>query len=903
MAMASLTESPLYRHKSIATPFDESKHPRADDGTFGSGNSSKPASQEPFPEFAKNALVKDWKTAKKRGVTDFIKVAPTMAKEVVKEASNWIGGSLESAADYLAGQLIHYAAINGSRDLAVRYLANYYDQRASGASEPGQSERFAATARGLRKLEKRSLAASPLYVRKSIPGQPAKPDEPGFTGTDKIGHRWVNGKQVAIGKDAGGAPVAPGKQPPQQPPAGASSYEKAGFWADRLKQKFGNGASAAVDSMAAKLKGAADPDSQAKLAALEAVKAHLEKGKLDRATFAGRDAEGLAVFHGHANVAGPAGKSAGQAVPLPPKQIAAQKPSPVAPPAADRNADIARIQAQSDLMARAMQGDADAMAELSSKPKPAAAPPASAKPEPKGIPTPLKPAASIDAPPETAKESAQRFDAIVDPAIAKLRAYHEAESRHKTKGTVPKYDIEAATSEIMPQISQLIDASPNKRELATALGIPGISTDEEAKRRILLSVTKRFGMMARANEGAFDAGAPKRRGKSLIASPLCRVKSLDAKKTGDADDSRESIMADIIAGWEDKHGGVTKAGKWEESKHPRDGGKFATKPGAGAKPAGEKPAKAAASTNAKPNARQAKQAAAKAAVGKIIAGNVTPEAHAELITHLHAMTIPQLKALRAEHGFKASGTRKADIVNHIAGHFKQKMIATGSVDVGKLSDALKPHESHNLSSNDVRFAKAEYENIKEQYGTLTMHRIESAANEHLEALEDLPKGAKEDRSFHERKLAAAAWMLDRAKKDGITGQVEDPSMKDFGANVARIQLGEKLRGSPWSSFLIHAIRDKFDVGSDKSDHQIWENLKDVTGSKYKGERLDAALKILRTDYGTVTQEQLRKLLPKLKGPQDTISAAANRMAAMTPKPILQASAARKTGLPSPFKGA
>lgn len=388
--------------------------------------------------------------------------------------------------------------------------------------------------------------------------------------------------------------------------------------------------------------------------------------------------------------------------------------------------------------------------------------------------------------------------------------------------------------------------------------------------------------------------------KSVLAdepAPAATPKADEPQDTEDAHESRESLMADIIGGWQNRGSG--ESGDLSESleaelleggftgmitdkrgaKRYYENGRQVKGPGGASAAPKPKTAPSAsfvggpheAATPKASTKRAASQAEAHAKIKTILAGNVTPEAHAELLGHLSTLTIPQLKALRDEHGLKASGKLKADLVNNIAGHFKQKMLATGSVDVPKLQDALKPFHDVELNQNDVNFAKANYETLKAQYGTLAIHRIEEIAKEHITELDDLPKGAKESRTNHEKKLAEAAWMLGKAQKDGITGEVEDPSMKDFGANLSRIQTAEKLKGVPWSNFLLRAVRDKFDIGGDTSDQQIWENLKDITGSKYGGERMDEALKMLRPDYGTMTQPQLRKILPLLKKPQDAIT--------------------------------
>jgi len=108
------------------------------------------ASVKDVPEFMKAAGIKDAKAAHKKGVTNLIHKAPEIAKHVAKQASNWIYGSVDAATNYLATEIVKQTAMQGGLEIALRSLAHAYDQKAAGSYEPGQSQRFKATAAALR---------------------------------------------------------------------------------------------------------------------------------------------------------------------------------------------------------------------------------------------------------------------------------------------------------------------------------------------------------------------------------------------------------------------------------------------------------------------------------------------------------------------------------------------------------------------------------------------------------------------------------------------------------------------------------------------------------------------------------------------------------------------------------
>lgn len=104
---------------------------------------------------------------------------------------------------------------------------------------------------------------------------PKKPGEPGFTGVDAHGHRWENGRQVAIGKDEATQPNPDGLDHLRPSKLTPTPEEKTAYYADTLKEKYGDKVLAKIAEVKAKY--ANDP---AKVAALTQIEAKLtEKPK------------------------------------------------------------------------------------------------------------------------------------------------------------------------------------------------------------------------------------------------------------------------------------------------------------------------------------------------------------------------------------------------------------------------------------------------------------------------------------------------------------------------------------------------------------------------------------------------------------------------------------------------
>lgn len=184
----------------------------------------------------------------------------------------------------------------------------------------------------------------------------------------------------------------------------------------------------------------------------------------------------------------------------------------------------------------------------------------------------------------------------------------------------------------------------------------------------------------------------------------------------------------------------------------------------------------------------------------------------------------------------------------------------GDVDVTNLKQRLADHEEAELSADDVTKARKTFNALKRSHGELTVHRLEDMAEDLFKTLDDLPKGAKAMRAEVSKQLGAISWMIDKAKEGGITGKLDDPDLRDFGANLMKIQDREQKRGTPWVTFLLKGLEQSHGVDPKTSYAQRWENLKQ---GKYWGKEMDGLLKILKADYGTLTQDQLKELAPNI----------------------------------------
>lgn len=306
------------------------------------------------------------------------------------------------------------------------------------------------------------------------------------------------------------------------------------------------------------------------------------------------------------------------------------------------------------------------------------------------------------------------------------------------------------------------------------------------------------------------------------------------------------------------------------------------------------------------------QAAARSAVEKILGGAITKESHGQLLQHLPKLTVPQLKEIATAHNLKCPAKLKGQVLAKLAHHFNSKIIAKGSADVAKVAATLAPFARVRLDANETRAAQIDYVTIQQQYGTLAGHRIKELAVSALREMANLPAGST-NRDEFKKKLAGYAWMAGQAQRDGVTGQVEPKDGSDFAKAIDRITLGERLRekngnGAPWTSFLLESIKNEFAIDSPgltaeeaelpnaeqgriladkraRQTEQLWADLKDPRGTRFKGERLDRALANLRADYGTMTQDQFFRVLPHLNKRQDKL----------TPDVIARASRAKSRG--------
>lgn len=163
-----------------------------------------------LPQHALDAGIKSWEQAHKLGLVSVIEKALAIANEAVNASSNWIYGSLDSARNYLATEIVQATRVSGGLPTALRSLANTYNAKSNAGTERGQKERFKATAQALQKAASNGVQANP-------PSSAAAGTAPG-------------GQQQLIGQDEGGFqlnnPPAP-KPPPVDPAAAAKELEDA----------------------------------------------------------------------------------------------------------------------------------------------------------------------------------------------------------------------------------------------------------------------------------------------------------------------------------------------------------------------------------------------------------------------------------------------------------------------------------------------------------------------------------------------------------------------------------------------------------------------------------------------------------------------------------------------------
>jgi hypothetical protein len=209
----------------------------------------------------------------------------------------------------------------------------------------------------------------------------------------------------------------------------------------------------------------------------------------------------------------------------------------------------------------------------------------------------------------------------------------------------------------------------------------------------------------------------------------------------------------------------------------------------------------------------------------------------------------------------------------------------GNVD--HLVAKLKPYENEELTHGDVMAGVARWTAIQADYGDLTPDYLDEAADTLIadtsRQLAALPKGAKDSRAQivreNSKQLALLAWMADQWQ------QLHREPEPDFAEALDRITLGEKARAgttatgekatSPWSAYLLRAIADEFEVDIENkssddyaSPQQLFNWVKE---GRYSGPKLDAALKRIPREYGTLSARQFRKVLPHLKSRSDSIT--------------------------------
>lgn len=254
----ALASSPLYRRKSAQ--FDESKHPRADDGKFGTGSSSpsrKPIAFIPHRNQRNDetTIVVDPKKIDEswKKVEDEYLPPSGDGKSEVPGRRAGVEAFLKKEKPVEASRMIIHdgevSFIDGRHRMAV--MRDRGESRMAVTVPKEQANEFK------RRFGAKSLGHSPLYVRKAA-GQ-----------FDENKHKRDAGKFSArqgagpSPKDAAPDHLMPSKITP-------TPDEKTSYYADELKKKYGD---KVLEKIAAvKAKYASDP---AKLAALEQVEAKL----------------------------------------------------------------------------------------------------------------------------------------------------------------------------------------------------------------------------------------------------------------------------------------------------------------------------------------------------------------------------------------------------------------------------------------------------------------------------------------------------------------------------------------------------------------------------------------------------------------------------------------------------
>jgi hypothetical protein len=243
-----------------------------------------------------------------------------------------------------------------------------------------------------------------------------------------------------------------------------------------------------------------------------------------------------------------------------------------------------------------------------------------------------------------------------------------------------------------------------------------------------------------------------------------------------------------------------------------------------------------------------------------------PEDTPRLVQHLASLTPTHLKSLKDTHGVEGHGSEQPALIHAITSHFNRRYVQQGPMPTHRVHELTRPYRDANLNQDDMATGKAEFSNLKHQYGPLLQHRLHEMAKDHLSDMQSLPQGATQDRLQHQKNLAKIHWMAQQAHAEGIHGDVEDPSLKNMDKNVSRIRLGEKLRGTPWIHMLAHSLAHHTGLKSESpaghyTGEQLNQVLQDLRTGRYTGENLDKALKALHHDYGTITAEQLKQILP------------------------------------------
>lgn len=89
---------------------------------------------------------------------------------------------------------------------------------------------------------------------------------------------------------------------------------------------------------------------------------------------------------------------------------------------------------------------------------------------------------------------------------------------------------------------------------------------------------------------------------------------------------------------------------------------------------------------------------------------------------------------------------------------------------------------------------------------------------------------------------------------------ESKQTVNLAKRLAKIRYWEQTNGKPWILMLLKGLESSHDIHAKTSYPDRWDNLKK---GLYWGQNMDVLLRLLDHDYGIMTQDELRRLIPLL----------------------------------------